>query len=95
VAEQPWGIVVGGVGGTGVITIGQLLGMAAHLEGKGVVGAGLRPASRRRAAPPGATSQIANRPEAHAHHQAWTWRRPTCVHRLRRHRGGQRARRWP
>ena len=37
VAEAAWGIVVGGVGGTGVITIGQLLGMAAHLEGKGVV----------------------------------------------------------
>jgi indolepyruvate ferredoxin oxidoreductase len=37
VAEQAWGIVVGGVGGTGVITIGQLLGMAAHLEGKGIV----------------------------------------------------------
>jgi indolepyruvate ferredoxin oxidoreductase len=36
-AESPWGIVVGGVGGTGVITIGSLLGMAAHLEGKGVV----------------------------------------------------------
>ena len=36
-AEQAWGIVVGGVGGTGVITIGSLLGMAAHLEGKGVV----------------------------------------------------------
>ena len=36
-APQAWGIVVGGVGGTGVITIGQLLGMAAHLEGKGVV----------------------------------------------------------
>ena len=36
-ASSPWGIVVGGVGGTGVITIGQLLGMAAHLEGKGVV----------------------------------------------------------
>jgi indolepyruvate ferredoxin oxidoreductase len=32
-----WGIVVAGVGGTGVITIGQLLGMAAHMEGKGVV----------------------------------------------------------
>jgi indolepyruvate ferredoxin oxidoreductase len=32
-----WGIVVAGVGGTGVITIGQLLGMAAHIEGKGVV----------------------------------------------------------
>jgi indolepyruvate ferredoxin oxidoreductase len=35
--ESAWGIVVGGVGGTGVITIGQLLGMAAHLEGRGVV----------------------------------------------------------
>jgi indolepyruvate ferredoxin oxidoreductase len=35
--KQAWGIVVAGVGGTGVITIGQLLGMAAHLEGKGVV----------------------------------------------------------
>ena len=28
---------VAGVGGTGVITIGQLLGMAAHIEGKGIV----------------------------------------------------------
>ena len=36
-AESAWGIVVGGVGGTGVITIGSLLGMAAHLDGKGVV----------------------------------------------------------
>ncbi|MDO4724821.1 MAG: 2-oxoacid:acceptor oxidoreductase family protein, partial [Comamonadaceae bacterium] len=35
--ERAWGIVVAGVGGTGVITIGQLLGMAAHLEGKGVI----------------------------------------------------------
>ena len=34
---QPWGMVVAGVGGTGVITIGQLLGMAAHMEGKGIV----------------------------------------------------------
>ncbi len=32
-----WGMVVAGVGGTGVITIGQLLGMAAHLEGRGIV----------------------------------------------------------
>ncbi len=37
VADEAWGIVVGGVGGTGVITIGSLLGMAAHLDGKGVV----------------------------------------------------------
>jgi len=37
-ASSPvWGIVVAGVGGTGVITIGQLLGVAAHLEGKGIV----------------------------------------------------------
>ncbi len=62
-AEKAWGIVVGGVGGTGVITIGQLLGMAAHLEGKGVVtqdAGGL-------AQKGGATwshIQIANRPEA-------------------------------
>ncbi len=32
----PYGIVVAGIGGTGVITIAALLGMAAHLEGKGV-----------------------------------------------------------
>ena len=63
VAEKPWGIVVAGVGGTGVITIGQLLGMAAHLEGKGIVtqdSAGL-------AQKGGATwshIQIANRPDA-------------------------------
>jgi indolepyruvate ferredoxin oxidoreductase len=30
------GIVVTGIGGTGVITIGALIGMAAHLDGKGV-----------------------------------------------------------
>jgi indolepyruvate ferredoxin oxidoreductase len=35
--DPVWGIVVAGVGGTGVITIGQLLGMAAHIEGKGIV----------------------------------------------------------
>jgi indolepyruvate ferredoxin oxidoreductase len=63
VAESAWGIVVGGVGGTGVITIGQLLGMAAHLDGKAVVtqdAGGL-------AQKGGATwshVQIANRPEA-------------------------------
>jgi len=35
--DQAYGIVVAGIGGTGVITIGQLLGMAAHIEGKGVI----------------------------------------------------------
>jgi len=33
--HQPYGVFIAGVGGTGVVTIGQLLGMAAHLEGKG------------------------------------------------------------
>ena len=32
--DKPYGIVVTGIGGTGVITIGALIGMAAHLEGK-------------------------------------------------------------
>lgn len=32
--DQPYGILIGGVGGTGVVTIGQLLGVAAHAEGK-------------------------------------------------------------
>ncbi len=35
--SEAWGVIVAGVGGTGVITIGQLLGVAAHLEGKGIV----------------------------------------------------------
>ena len=32
---DPYGILVTGIGGTGVVTIGALLGMAAHIEGKG------------------------------------------------------------
>ncbi|WP_454727052.1 MULTISPECIES: indolepyruvate ferredoxin oxidoreductase family protein [Cupriavidus] len=34
--ERAYGVLVTGVGGTGVVTIGGLLGMAAHLENKGV-----------------------------------------------------------
>ena len=34
---QAYGLVVAGVGGTGVITIGQLLGMAGHIDGKGII----------------------------------------------------------
>ena len=34
--EEPYRILVTGVGGTGVVTVGALLGMAAHLENKGV-----------------------------------------------------------
>ncbi|MGD0634065.1 MAG: indolepyruvate ferredoxin oxidoreductase family protein [Beijerinckiaceae bacterium] len=33
--SKPYSIVVTGVGGTGVVTIGAILGMAAHLEGRG------------------------------------------------------------
>jgi len=33
---KSYGIVITGVGGTGVVTIGQLIGTAAHLEGRGV-----------------------------------------------------------
>ncbi|WP_169544725.1 indolepyruvate ferredoxin oxidoreductase family protein [Sneathiella aquimaris] len=34
--DQPYRILITGIGGTGVVTIGALLGMAAHLESKGV-----------------------------------------------------------
>jgi indolepyruvate ferredoxin oxidoreductase len=33
--DAPYGIIVTGIGGTGVVTIGGILAMAAHLEGKG------------------------------------------------------------
>ena len=34
--DEPYDILVTGIGGTGVVTIGAILGMAAHLEDKGV-----------------------------------------------------------
>ena len=34
--NHPFGIIVTGVGGTGIVTIGAVMAMAAHLEGKGV-----------------------------------------------------------
>lgn len=33
--DHGWASIIDGVGGTGVVTIGAILGMAAHLEGKG------------------------------------------------------------
>ncbi len=33
--RDPYGIMVTGIGGTGVVTIGAIVGMAAHMEGKG------------------------------------------------------------
>jgi indolepyruvate ferredoxin oxidoreductase len=34
--NHPYSIIVTGIGGTGIVTIGAIIGMAAHLEGKGV-----------------------------------------------------------
>jgi len=34
--SAPYGLLIAGVGGTGVVTIGALVGMAAHIEGRGV-----------------------------------------------------------
>lgn len=34
--EHTYGAMVAGIGGTGIVTIGALMGMAAHIEGKGV-----------------------------------------------------------
>jgi len=33
---HPYSIIVTGIGGTGIVTVGAIIGMAAHLEGKGV-----------------------------------------------------------
>ncbi len=62
-AEQAWGILVAGVGGTGVITIGSLLGMAAHLDGKGIVTQDAGGLAQKGGAA-WSHVQIANRPEA-------------------------------
>jgi indolepyruvate ferredoxin oxidoreductase len=34
--DQTYGIIVTGIGGTGIVTIGAIIGMAAHLDGKAV-----------------------------------------------------------
>ena len=34
--DRTFNIIVTGIGGTGVVTIGAIIGMAAHLEGKGL-----------------------------------------------------------
>jgi len=34
--REPFNLIVTGIGGTGIVTIGALIGMAAHIDGKGV-----------------------------------------------------------
>ena len=34
--DRPWAMMITGIGGTGVVTIGHLIGMAANLDGRGV-----------------------------------------------------------
>jgi len=34
---EPYGILITGIGGTGVVTVGQILAMAAHVENKGAI----------------------------------------------------------
>ncbi|MGI4900203.1 MAG: indolepyruvate ferredoxin oxidoreductase family protein [Janthinobacterium lividum] len=60
--DRPYGILVTGVGGTGVVTIGALLGMAAHLEGKGVTALDVTGLAQKGGAVMSHV-QIANRPE--------------------------------
>ncbi|MBM3648242.1 MAG: indolepyruvate ferredoxin oxidoreductase family protein [Alphaproteobacteria bacterium] len=35
ITDKPYGVLITGVGGTGVVTVGAIMGMAAHIEGKG------------------------------------------------------------
>ncbi|MEV4779643.1 indolepyruvate ferredoxin oxidoreductase family protein [Burkholderia sp. LMU1-1-1.1] len=35
--DTPYGILITGIGGTGVVTVGQILAVAAHVEGKGAI----------------------------------------------------------
>ena len=84
--NHPYGIIVTGIGGTGIVTIGAIIGMAAHLEGKGVGVidmAGPR-AEGRRGVQPHPHRQYARR---HPRHPRRRRRRRSGARR--RHRGGR------
>ena len=91
--EQPWGILVTGVGGTGVVTIGAMLGTAAALEGKGVTALDMAGLAQK-GGPVWSHVRIAARQE-----QLWAPRiaagEADAVHRLRHRRRGGRRSRWP
>jgi hypothetical protein len=85
VAEEAWGIVVGGVGGTGVITIGSAC-WAWPRTWKARAWSRKTPAAwRKRAAPPGATSRSPTGPRPSSQHQG-RHRQGRSGDRLRQHR---------
>ena len=73
--DRPWNILVTGIGGTGVVTIGHLLGMAAHLEGKGAALIDMVGLSQKNGAVVDHI-RIAGRPEDIARGPAWPAARP-------------------
>ena len=62
-AARPFNILVTGIGGSGVVTVGALLGMAAHLEGKGCSGLDVTGLAQKNG-PVTSHVRIANDPEA-------------------------------
>src|SRR6185295_6027174 len=60
--DRPFGILVTGIGGTGVITIGQIVAVAAHLEEKGVAVLDMSGLAQKYGAVMSHV-QVANRPE--------------------------------
>lgn len=76
--EQPWNILITGVGGTGVVTIGALLGMAGHLEGKGATVLDQTGLAQRVARSPRISASRASRPTSMPcalppAKQTWCW----------------------
>ena len=87
--DLPYGILVTGIGGTGVLTVGALLGMAAHLEGRAARCSTSRGSLRkRRRDEPRALAPHARGAACGAHRS----RRRRSSARMR-HGGGRRARR--
>ena len=60
--DEPFNVLVTGIGGTGVITVGALVGMAAHLEGKGVTVLDVTGLAQKNG-PVTSHVRVANRPE--------------------------------
>ena len=85
-STSTYDIIVTGIGGTGIVTIGGILGMAAHLEGKGVGVIDMAGLAQKGGAVY-SHMRIAERPEdIHAIRVAARRRRPGA---RRRHRGGR------